>query len=493
MTKEQSSYRQIMKATSIFGGVQVFKILIQVIRSKAIAVLLGPAGIGINSLLKSTIGLVESLTNFGLGAAAVKNVSEAHATGEDKRIAVIVTVLRRLVWGTGLLGAILVLAFSPILSQFTFGNKDYTLAFIWISITLLFNQLTSGQYVLLQGLRKLKNLANASLSGAVLGLIVDLPLYYFLGVEGIVPAIIATSVSNLLLSWYFSRKVQIEKVQVSRKITISEGKEMLTMGFMLSISGLVTMGASYLLRIYVSNTGGVEQVGLYSSGFNIIGTYVGLVFTAMGTDYYPRLAGVASDNKKSRQLINEQAEIALLILAPVLLVFFVFIKWVVILLYSTKFIPINDMIQWAALGIFFKAVSWAMAFIFLAKGAAKYFLWNELLFSIYNLGLNIMGYKIGGLTGIGISFLVSYILYFLQVFFIIKIKYEFSFKIEFTTIMSIQLILGIACFLVVKFLGNPWSYFVGSLFIVFSLVYSVYELNKRLDLKGLINKFTKKQ
>lgn len=492
MNNKPSSYRQIIKATSIFGGVQVFKIVIQLIRSKAIAVLLGPTGIGINSLLNSSIGLVENLTNFGLGAAAVKNVSEAHATEDNIRISIVVSVLRRLVWVTGLLGTLFVLVFSSTLSQYTFGNKDYTLAFIWISISLLFNQLSSGQYVLLQGLRKLKHLANASISGAIIGLVVTLPLYYFWGIDGIVPAIIATSLSNLILSWYFSKNVQLEKVKVSRRATIIEGKNMLIMGLALSLTGLISAGASYLLRIYISNYGDIEQVGLYSSGFSIIGTYVGMVFTAMGTDYYPRLAEVAGDNRKSRELINEQAEIALLILAPILLIFFVFIKWVVVLLYSTKFLPINDMIQWAALGIFFQATSWPIAFIFLAKGTARLFFWNELIASIYILAFNILGYRIWGLTGIGISFLVGYIIFFIQVFLVAKMKYEFSFERDFIIILSIQLILGIICFLVVRFLEIRLSYLVGSVLISLSTIYSIYELNKRLDLTQSLHKLINK-
>ena len=55
MAEQQSSYRQIMKATSIFGGVQVFQIFFQVIRSKFIAVLIGPVGMGIVGLLTSTL------------------------------------------------------------------------------------------------------------------------------------------------------------------------------------------------------------------------------------------------------------------------------------------------------------------------------------------------------------------------------------------------------------------------------------------------------
>jgi hypothetical protein len=51
--RNQSSYRSIMKATSVWG-VQVFYIVIAIVRSKIIAVLLGPAGMGIVGLLNST-------------------------------------------------------------------------------------------------------------------------------------------------------------------------------------------------------------------------------------------------------------------------------------------------------------------------------------------------------------------------------------------------------------------------------------------------------
>lgn len=485
MSEQQSSYRQIMKATSIFGGVQVIQIIVQIIRSKAVAVLLGPAGMGINSLLLYTLQLVQSLTNFGLKTSAVKNVAEANGTGNVNRVSVIITVLRRWVWITGLLGAFLTLILSPWLSEWTFGNRDYTLAFIWLSGSLLFNQISEGQLVILQGLRKINYLANANLTGAFLGLFVAVPLYYFLGVDGIVPAIIAMSITNMLRSWYFARKIKIEKVEVKPQTILAEGKQMLTMGFLLSMSGLMTTGAAYVLRIFISNTGGVDQVGLYSAGFAIINTYVGMVFTAMGTDYYPRLSAVANDNSKATQTINQQAEITLLILAPILAVFMVFINWAIILLYSSQFIDVNAMIQWAALGMFFKAASWSIAFILLAKGVSKLFFWNELIFNVYLLGFNMLGYKYRGLDGLGVSFLVAYFIYFGQVFFIARFKYQFSFDKEFIKIFSIQLLLGGTCFLIVKFTAQPLSYFVGAVLILISFWYSWKELDRRIDLKSI--------
>ena len=474
-----------MKATSIFGGVQVFNIAISIIRSKFVAVLLGPAGMGIMGMLQSTAGMVAALTNFGLGTSAVKDISAAHATGNSIRVSTVVTVFRRLVWITGLLGAIIMLALSPWLSQITFGNKEYTWAFIWISVTLLLNQISSGQSVLLRATRQIRSMAQSGMIGSVLGLITSVPLYYYFGLKGIVPGIIISSLTALLLTWYFARRIKIKPVFVSKARTIAEGKGMLKMGFMISLSGLIAVGASYIVRIFITRTGGVADVGLYNAGFAIINTYVGLIFTAMGTDYYPQLAAASHSNAESRTIINRQAEIALLILAPIIMIFLVFINWVVIILYSNQFVAVNDMILYAALGMFFKAASWAIGFLFLAKGASKLFFWNELITNIYLLSLNILGYHFWGLTGMGLSFLAAYFLYLIQVFVVSKINYEFSFSGEFIKIFGIQLLLAVACLAVVKLTPTPYSYIAGSVIIAASAWHALKELDKRLDLKAV--------
>lgn len=493
MSEHQTSYRQIMKATSLFGGVQVFQIIISIIRSKFVAVLLGPAGMGVVGLLTSTTGFVSALTNFGLGTSAVKNISESNATQNEQRIATVITVMRRMVWITGLLGTVLILVLSPWLSQITFGNKDYTLAFIWISITLLFNQLSSGQLVLLQGLRKLQSLAKANLFGSIVGLLITVPLYYKFGIKGIVPVILLTSFSALFFSWYFSRKVEVKSVKITKETAITEGKEMLVMGFAISLSGLATVASAYLLRIYISRTGNVADVGLYTAGFTIIGTYVGMIFTAMGTDYYPRLAAVAHDDELCKQSMNQQAEIALLILAPILIAFLVFINWAVILLYSAQFVAVTGMVYWAALGMFFKAGSWAVAFVFLAKGASKLFFWNELIGSSYTLLFNILGYHFYGLTGLGLSFFITYIIYLIQVYLIAKIKYEFSFEKSYLLLFVNQFALALTSFIAVIYLNQPYPYIVGVILIIISGWYSLNELEKRLSIKQAIRDFFEKR
>lgn len=494
MTEHQSSYRQIMKATSIFGGVQIFNVVISVIRSKVIAVLLGPAGMGIAGLLTSTTQLVGSLTNMGLRSSAIRNIAAATSSDDPKKVGTVVSVFRRLVWLTGILGTLVTLVLAPWLSEITFGNKDYTLAFVWISITLLITQVKDGQLALLQGMRRLQFLAKANLAGTTTSLIISIPLYYFFNLKGIVPAIIVASLATLVFSWIYASRIKITKPKVGKAEFFTEGGDMLRMGILLSLSSLATLGASYLVRIYISHKGGVEQVGLYNAGFAIVSSYVGMVFTAMGTDYFPRLSSVIHDRAKALTTVNDQAEVAILILAPIITVFLVFINWVVILFYSAKFTDINNMTHYAVLGMFFKAISWPIAYIFIAKGHTKLFFYNELTANIYFLGFKIIGYRIGGLDGVGIAFLLNYFLYFVQVFLIARINYKFSFNREFSRIFTIQFIIGILCFLSVKLLKTPYVYISGSVLILLSSYYSLRELNRRMELIPVLkDKFFKKK
>jgi O-antigen/teichoic acid export membrane protein len=324
------------------------------------------------------------------------------------------------------------------------------------------------------------------LAGSTLGLITTIPLYYIWGIDGIVPGIIVTSIIALALSWYFSHKVRLEPVKVSFASTVANGKSMLNMGFMISLSGTITILSSYVVRIFIRNHGGIEQVGFYNAGFTLLDTYVGLIFTAMSTDYYPRLTAVANSNQLCKSTINQQVEIALLILAPILVVFLIFINWAIILLYSTKFIPINEMIYWASLGVFFKAPGWAIGFILLAKGEARLFFWNEIIAIVYFLGLNLLGYYYLGLSGLGISFMVGYLLYLIQMYLLSKRKFEFSFSSALIRIFIFQFLLAIGGFIAVKFLSSPFNYFVGTGLIALSTWYSFKELDKRLGIRSIM-------
>lgn len=493
VNNSSSSYRSIFKATSLFGGVKVYQIVIGIIKSKIIAVLLGPVGVGIQGLFQSATTLIQSITAMGISSSAVRDVSESYASGNQERVDRVVSVVRRLVWITGILGMVSVMVLSPQLSISTFGSHDYVIAFVLLSVTLLFDQLTAGHRVVLQGTRRLKALALSSAVGSTVSLLVSIPLYYLYGIKGIVPTLILTSLALLLVTWYYARKVGIKPVKIKNKEALSEGRLLLKMGLSLSISSILVYAADYVIRWYIRVNGGVEVVGLYNAGFILMTSYTGMVFTAMTADYYPRLASVNKDNEKCNIIINQQAEVAVLILAPLLTIMIIFMPYVVRLLYSDEFLPSVGYMKWAAVGMMFKALSWSVSFNFIAKGEAKLFLINETCANITFLVFNVIGYHVGGLTGMGISFAVASLVYCLQVCIISYKKYKLSLSLDFKKTYFLQLFLVVFCLALVLFGFNNFLYYsAGGCIIVGSIYYSLVTMNRRMGLfgvlKGVLNK-----
>jgi O-antigen/teichoic acid export membrane protein len=481
----KASYRQILKATSVFGGVQVFQILINILRSKIIALWLGPAGMGIYGLYTSTITLVSNVSAMGLGVSAVKNIAAAFASGDPEKAGRVVKVLRVLVWVTGLAGSLFVFLFARRLSLFTFGVPDHHVGFMWISATLLFNQISSGQLALLRGARKVKHLASAGLSGSLVGLVVSVPLYYYRGIDGIVPAIVVTSVASLLRSWYFARKVEVSAATISRHDLKSEGTDMLRMGFMLGLSSILVSGSAYLLRVFIQSRGGADDVGLFTAGFMIVNSYVGMVFSAMGTDYYPRLSGCSANKGELERLVNQQAEMALLILAPLIVAFVLFGKYALVLLYSTEFVPVQQMVAFAAVGVLLRASSWTMGYLLLARGESWFFFFNELLSNSYFLGLNILGYSLAGFTGLGISYIAAYGLHFVQMQLFAAYRYKVFYRRRLFLLLLSALAFGSLALLLAK---TPLLVMMaggGVLLLVVGL-FSLYFLNQMVDLRSLV-------
>ncbi len=491
MNDNQQSYRKVLNATSLFGGVQFINIILRLIRSKAIALLIGPIGMGISNLLLTTMELINGLTNLGLERSAVKDISLANTNSNSKSVAITISILKKLVWLTITVGVILMVLSAPWLSEIAFGNKDYTISFRWISIALLFKQLSSSQLAILQGLRKLKSLAKANLLGNFIGLLITLPLYYYYKIDAIVPAIIIATFMSFVFTYYYSHKLDIKSVTISRKEAVSEGKGMINLGVMLSLSSLITLLVAYIIRIYIGSANETEElglidVGLYSAGFVILNSYVGIIFNAMGTDYFPRLSEIANDIKKLRKTVLEQATVAILLITPIIVVFLACAPFIIVILYSHEFSPIVAMVTWGILGMIFKAVSWSMGYMIIAKGDSKVFIKTAIGFNTILLSINIIGYHFGGLEGVGISFFIYYIIHFIAIRIITYYRYDFYFEKGFYKIFTFTVIM---CFLAFSITLIPSSILKNSLMIgliVVSCWYSYKELDKKIGVKDYL-------
>ncbi|MBL0736921.1 oligosaccharide flippase family protein [Flavobacterium sp. GN10] len=487
MSDNKASYQQILKATSIFGSVQFLTILFSVIRTKIIAVFIGPAGMGIIALLNSTLNLIGGVTGLGIETSAIKSISENYKEDDGKSVSKIVEIVKRIMLFTGILGAFLTIVFSKYISILSFGNDSQMYSLIFLSVTLIFKQLTSSQMVVLQGLRKLKLLAKANLYGNLFGLLFSIPIYYFLGIDAIVPTIILSSFAAFVFAFYYASKVQLQKESIHKSQLLSEGKSIIQLGIMLTISSLLTLLSAYLTQIYISNVSSTEQVGLYSAGFTLLNSYVGTIFTVMSTDYYPRLAAINSDNTKVRTAVLQQSYISILIITPIIVLFLTFVPFIVKVLYSSKFLVIISMVCFGIIGMLFRAVSFSMGYILIAKGDSGLFTKTAIGFNTLSLMLNVAGYYFYGLEGLGISFLVYSIFHFFALKVITKKNYNFYFDKKISMTFFTCFLLCITSFFVRYIELTILRSLLMAILCIITIAYFLYEINREINLKETLN------
>ena len=471
----------------------MLKILVGIISAKFVAIFLGTTGIGLVGLLQNTLAIISSITGFGINISGVRMVTLANAEENHQEFSKTVLVLKRASITTGILGVFLTLILAKPLSIWTFGSTEYTNWFLVLSINFIFSSLAINKMALLQGTRSMKEIAVSTVVYAVLVTAVTLPIYYFFKMEGIVAVLILTAVLNYAINWFFARKISVVPVSVGIKETISRSKEMIQLGFLLSINVIFGQITAYLLKLYFNFQHATESVlGLYVVATTLLLTYVGMVFSAMSTDFYPRLTQVQTDNNKVKEMVNDQIEVALLLLTPLVVIFYFLAPFLITILYSDDFLGVVLILKWALLAIIIKAIIWPLAFIILAKGEKKLYFKQEILGDAMNIIFTIIGYYYFGLIGIGLAMVFNYSVYGIYVFLVVRKKFNFNFRKNTTALMIKSLFLGIAAASTVTFLDYPNGYVILAVLSILSIYFSYFELNKRIDLKSFTRRLKMK-
>lgn len=488
MSSDRNSYDNILKAIGLFGGVKVFQILVGLIKNKVVAILLGPVGMGIVGMLNATTTLISSFTGFGLGTSTVRDVSYAYNSHDKQKIGRVASILRILILISGIIGVIITFVMADYLSYWAFGNDDYTLAFRILSIILLFDQLNVGETALMQGTFHYNFMAKASLYGSIISLIVSLPLYYQWGEKAIVPVIIISSLSLLVVSFFYSRKIELPHIKVSLKEVLTDGKTMIFLGIVLAATSTFRLGGVYVKRAFISSYGCLADVGLYMAGSAIVTQYIDVILGAMSSDYVPRLSAICSETTLFNETINRQMKLMVTLILPFIVLFVIFARELLILLYSNEFLPIASMTEWMMFAMFLRAVSWCLSFSFVAKGESKAFFWNDTICTIYSMFFSIVGYYCLGFIGLGLAFFVTYICYTIQMYFLAKKKFDFRFSPDCLILIRKQAFLLIVTFVIIEIVNvSVWRYVLGVILLSFVTYVSVAEINKMIPIKSILN------
>lgn len=416
----KDSYGQILKSSALIGGSSAINIAVGIIRTKAMAVILGPAGFGLMGVYSAIIDLAQSIAGMGISSSGVRQIAAAVGSGDTQRIARTVGVLRRTSIVLGIAGAVLLAAFSQPVSDVTFGSDEHAAAVVLLSLAVLFRLISAGQGALLQGMRHISDFAQMNVVGAVFSAIASIALVYFWHQDGVVLAVVAIAAMSVVISWWYSRKVQIHSPVMTASEIREETGALLKLGFAFMASGFLMMGAAYAVRMMVIRLLSLEAAGYYQAAWTLGGLYVGFILQAMGADFYPRLTAVAQDNDLCTRMVNEQTQISLLLAGPGVLATLVFAPLVISLFYSAEFQAAIDVLRWICLGIALRVITWPMGYIIVAKGEQNLFFWAEVAWTVVNVGLSWICINSFGLNGAGIAFFGSYVFHAILIYPIVR-------------------------------------------------------------------------
>ena len=358
------SYRQILRSTTILGGASFINIVLRILRTKFLAILLGPAGIGLWAIFNSIAEVVGAVATMGIDSSGVKQV--ATAAGDGEKLARTIHALRRAVWCLGVGSMILVIPLSPLISQFTFANDEHSYEIMLLSIVIASGTIMNGEIALIQGMRRVGDLAKVNIFGALWGTLLAVPIVYVWGQKGVVPSLIAVSAISLLSTWWYARKIQVIRVRMAWAEVWREVKPVLTLGVAVMGSVFIFRGAPYLVNVLVARRIGLEAVGLYQAATVLSSIYVGFIIDSMGKDYLPRLSAIAHDNAACNNLVNEQFKIAILIAVPGIVATLTFAPLILQVFYSSDFIAAFEILRWQIMGVLLQVASWPIFSILLA-------------------------------------------------------------------------------------------------------------------------------
>lgn len=469
--ESDDSYRHVLKYTGVFGGVQGLKILADLVRNKFAAKLLGKAGMGLNGLYLNIADILHAWTNFGIPFYAVRRVSELYEEGTDDDMRRFIGVIRTWSLWSALLGALLCFLLASWLSAHYIPGGGHTFEVMLLSLYVASMPIETVECSILKGLRQLRTVALIEVLSALSALLLAIPLYFLLGLRGIALALVLCGWAVALIHLFFSTRLYSYRVRLFSRATVREGWPLVRIGVPYVLASVAAAMATGEVFNYLSDAG---QVGLYRAGFGLLVTYAGLVFKAMEADYFPRLSGVNHDTVRLNHAINQQIDVCVLLMAPILILFIMLMPWLVPVLWTHEFMPVVPMTVCAAFYMFFKAVTTPIAYTSLAKADSWLFLLMECIYDAAFVLMLRYGYGHWGLTGAGLALSAAALFDLVMIWGVYGLYYHFRMRIKTLALILPQGLLLAVTVISCMHASARMKHIVGLTCLLLSVVMSVY-------------------
>jgi len=477
----QRRVKDILRSTLIVGGGSLVTVLCSVARGKIISVIVGPAGIGLQGLLQSTMKTTSAIAGVGVNASGVREV--ARLRGEDDRVELshLLRAVRLITLVLGALAALFLFAFQRPLGRELLDDSalGWTLGVIGLGV---FASVAQASYdVFLRGFRRVALVTKAAIFANVLATGLAIALVSLLGDDGISWALVSQPICLLLTSAIAGRDYGKHFVAPDRaRIRAAIGR-LVPMGVVLAATGFASTAAQLAARVIVAHWASLDEVGYFQGASAVSVLYLGFVLSAMSLDYFPRLAEAAGNAKAASQMINEQARVSFLLAGPAVLGLLTLSSQVIMLLYSSKFAPSVEILRWQLVGDVLKIGSWTLSYLVLAQGRPRAFFVTEMSWNVtYLIALTVM-LPAFGILATAFAYVIACGVYFVVLCFASNRLVGFSWSSGNVLMMVAIAVLSVVIMAGHLLLPSPWNLVVG---IATTVMFGLYCLRRLIHEAG---------
>lgn len=482
------SYRTILRSTSIIGGSSLLNVLISLARVKIVAMLLGPAGIGVVGLFHNVLQVAATISGMGVGASGVRQIAASHSKADHDAVRLVRAALFWTALVLGMFGAVVFLLFNVQIAAIVMSDAKWAGGLGWLGIGIILLVYYGSLIAVLNGLRRTGDIARIQVASAFMASIMGIAILLIWGESGLIGYVLSASVASILMALYFIRKVPaIKGREPTWREILACSRGLFKLGIPYMWSALITLSGFLFVRILVEHRLGAHALGQFQAAWAIGMMYIGFILAAMGTDYYPRLSGCISDHAAARQLINEQVEVALLLAAPLVIGVVALAPWLVPLLYSKAFQPSAEILQWQLLGDVLKVASWPLSIVTLAAGAGRtYAVTESMAIAILVTGVYV-GVELFGLIGTGVAYLANFVVYLPVVYWLARKRIAFRWQ-RAVFWQGAIFFFSAAAVAAIGLWSHLLSAFIGVFLAAVVALYSLVRLSHKADLRRYVDK-----
>ncbi len=423
--------KRLVKAAAKTGSGTLLSLFFGVISTKIMAVILGPQGIGLFSVLKQVRQTASDLGTVNGQTAIVQGIA-SHASDREKKDYISTTFW--VILFSGAMISTLVMVFAPRIARIVLNSGDPQIVSLirWLALPIFINIELLFMNGLLNGYRYIGRLASVGVVGAAVTAILAFPVTYLVHRGHLIAFVwmmVGSSLAAGTVSVYFlEREIHITAILAESLAHVRKwaARHFFSFSATMLVASIAGTGALLVIRSMIVHSMGLSGAGIFDVAWTLSMMYVGIVTQSFGTYYMPTLSQV-TDNQERVVLIRKLFRLATLLMVPIVVSVIVLKPWVVHLLYSKKFLPSLDIIRWMLIGDYLKVTSWVLAFPLLSYADMKNYLWSELLWSgLFLLGAYVTVTRWKDLEGIGIVFMFLYAGYLMFTYFYCRYKFTFS-------------------------------------------------------------------